>query len=131
MANTLTPSYSVISSLKTAIVNALATELPSDVRASMIAPLLLQINQWASQIPILVDSSGPPLYANIIFAIRKDLFISPLFTHCVLGIPMAELPPAFSEFLAFILKLIEAQKSDKDKSPPKVCFSSYLSKIFV
>lgn len=119
MANTLVPSVVAVATIKTSIANALATDLPSEVRASMIAPLLAQVNQWASQIPVLVETLDHTP-ANLVFSIRKELFLTPPFTQCVLGIPIPELPSAFQEFLNFIHKLIDAQKSDKDKPIQKV-----------
>jgi hypothetical protein len=125
MASNLNPPFQVVSTIKTSIANALATDLPSEVRAGMIAPLLTQVNQWANQVSAMVDQPGTPIHANIVFAIRKDLFVAPQFNQCVLGIPLTELPPPFAEFLNFIHKLIEAQKSDKDKTPPKVLLSLF------
>jgi len=68
----------------------------------------------------MLEGAGSPGTANLVFAIRKDLFIGPQFNQSVLGIPLAELPTPFQEFLNFIHKLIEAQMKDKEKSPIKV-----------
>ena len=131
MASSFNPPFQAVSTIKTSIANALATDLPSEVRAGMIAPLLTQVNQWANQVSAMVDHTGTPIHANIVFAIRKDLFLAPQFNQCVLGIPLSELPPPFSEFLNFIHKLIDAQKSDKDKTPPKVRLSLFSLSLLI
>jgi hypothetical protein len=120
MANSLNPSYNAVCSIKSSITSTLCTELPPEIRAGVIAPQLVQVNQWASQIPLMLESSMSPTPVNIVFAIRKDLFLGPIFNQSTLGIPLADLPTPFHDFLAFISKLNEAQKSGKDKTPPKV-----------
>ena len=120
MANSLNPSYNAVCSIKSSITNTLSTELAPEVRAGMIAPQLAQVNQWSSQIPLLLESTVSLTPINIIFAIRKDLFLAPFFTQSSLGIASADLPTPFHDFLAFITKLNEAQKSSKDKILPKV-----------
>ena len=117
---TLSPAPAVIAATKASIISTLATELPSEIRATAIAPLLSQVNQWATQIPALVESIES---VNLIFAIRKALFNAPYFNQCVLGGDTLLLPPAFQEFLNFVAKLIESQKPDKDKPSNKVCLS--------
>ncbi len=92
-------------------------ELSADQQASVIAPLLSTVNQWSSQLPILLEGTSP---LNLVFSIRKDLFITLSFSQCVLGISLVDLPAPFQEFITFIQKLIEAQKSDKDKASSKV-----------
>jgi hypothetical protein len=134
MASNFNPSFHAVSTIKTSISNALATDLPPEVRAGMIAPLLAQVNQWVNHIPAMVDQNGVPIHANLVFAIRKDLFVAPLFNQCVLGIPLLDLPPPFAEFVNFIHKIIDAQKSDKEKPPVKVRslqFSILLLKAFI
>jgi len=123
MANSLNPSYNAVCSIKSSITTTLSTELAPEVRAEMIAPQLAQVNQWSSQIPLLLESTVSPTPINIIFAIRKDLFLAPFFTQSSLGIAPADLPSPFHDFLAFITKLNEAQKLGKDKIPPKVRYS--------
>jgi len=122
MANNLNPSYNAVCSIKSSITNTLSTELPPEIRAGVIAPQLVQVNQWASQIPLMLESTASPSPINVIFAIRKDLFLAPYFTQSALGILSADLPTPFHDFSAFIQKLNEAQKSTKDKIPPKVRF---------
>ena len=90
------------------------------MRAATIAPQLALVNQWSDQIPLLVDSADSPAGVNLVFAIRKDLYVAPQFTQCILGIPASDLPPAFPAFLAMIFKLIGAQKTE-NKPPVKVC----------
>jgi len=102
----------------------MATDLPAEVRATVIAPLLAQVNQWSTQIPLVLEGPGC-LYVNLIFAIRKDLFHSPQFRLSTLGISISELPPPFIEFLAFTSRLIESQKPDREKPLPKVSLFFY------
>ena len=68
----------------------------------------------------MLKGGGLSSSANLIFAIHKELFIARMYTQCVLGISLNNLPALFSEFLQFNQKLIEAQKSDKDSITTKV-----------
>ena len=120
---TLSPAPAVIAAIKASIISTLATDLPSEIRATAIAPLLAQVNQWASQISVLVESIDS---VNLVFAIRKALFTPPYFNQCTLGGDTLLLPPAFQEFLNFVAKLIETQKPDKDRSSNKVSLSLLL-----
>ena len=100
-----------LTTLKSSIISGLKMDVPSDVKANIIAPILGVVNQWSTQIPVvLADSLSPTSNVNLIFSIRKELFAAPQFTQSVLGIPVAELPAVFQEFLSFISKLIEVQK---------------------
>jgi hypothetical protein len=127
MSSALQPSYAVVATIKTSINSTLATELPAEVRANVIASLLAQVNQWSTQIPAMLEVSTPPLPVNLVFAIRKELFVAPLFVTSTLGVAIPELPVPFQEFLAFIASLIEAQKSDKEKPIVKVRFLYFLA----
>lgn len=112
----LNPSFATVQTLKESILHTLQNHaLPASVRAATIAPQLAIVNQWSDQIPLVLDNSDAPATVNLVFAIRKDLYLGPQFIQCVLGIPSTELPPAFPAFLSMILKLIGAQKTDKDK----------------
>lgn len=91
--------------------------------ANVIAPLLSSVNLWSTQIPALLDGTGSSSSLNLVFAIRKDLFVAPQFVQSIMGIPLADLPAPFQEFISFIHKLIDAQKTDKDKVPQKVRLS--------
>jgi hypothetical protein len=119
MSSALSPSLAFITECKTLIHNIMQSEAPAIDRANAIAFLLSNVNAWSSQIPAMLEGSGPSASANIVFAIRKELFVAPAFIHSILGIALPDLPAAFQDFLSFILKLIEAQKSDKDKPIPK------------
>jgi hypothetical protein len=118
MATVLNPTYQSIVVVKTSIQNALKTGLPGEMLGGAIAPLLSTVNQWATQIPIMLSEVGPNTSVNLIFAIRKELFVAPLFVRNVLGIPLMDLPAPFQEFQSFIHKLIEAQKAEQ--ATPKV-----------
>ena len=116
----LNPSLTTVLTIKESILHTLQNHaLPASTRAAIIAPQLAIVNQWSDQIPLVLEPDVPG-NANAIFAIRKDLYAAPQFTQCVLGVPATELPPAFSAFLSMILKLIGAQKVDKEKPVPKV-----------
>ncbi len=119
MSTALNPPFQTVSTVRSSILGNLKLELPPAILANTIAPLLSTVNLWSSQIPVMLEGSGTSNSANLVFAIRKDLFQYPLYTQCVLG-PIVDLPPPFHEFIAFILKLIEAQKGDKEKPVPKV-----------
>jgi len=87
----------------------------------LIGPQLAMVNEWSDQINLVLDHPEAPSPVNLVFAIRKDLFIVPQYTQCSLtSVPTAELPPAFPAFLEMILKLIGAQKTDKVKPIVKV-----------
>jgi len=126
MSSVLTPSYATMAAIRTTIQNTLKGNLPSEVLVNAIAPLLTTVNLWSNQIPAVLEGSGSTTSASLVFGIRKDLFIAPLFSSSVMGIPLSGLPPPFQEFMAFIQKLIEAQKNERDKSVPRV-FISILS----
>lgn len=141
MSSVLNPSFQTMSAIRQSIQNILKTDIAPEVMPSIVAPLLISVNQWASQIPAVLDGTGSAASVNLVFAIRSDLFVPPRFSTNVFNIPLAELPAPFQEFMAFIYKLIEAQKTDKEKSVPKVrllrdflfCafFLSYLSLLNV
>jgi hypothetical protein len=95
------------------------------MRAALIGPQLAMVNEWSDQTSLVLDHPEAPTPVNLVFAIRKELFIATQYTQCFLCVPASELPPAFPAFLAMILKLIGAQKTDKDKPVVKVrpfCF---------
>jgi hypothetical protein len=119
MSTALIPPYSMIAAIHASIQNTLKAELPSNLVISAIAPFLTSVNQWSTQIPAMLEGSGPSASVNLVFAIRKDLFIAPQFIQSVMGPSMADLPAPFQEFLTFIRKLIDAQKPEK--VIPKVC----------
>jgi len=120
MSSTLQPSVSTISTIRGSIQNTLKTELPPDVVANAIAPYLSSVNQWSGQISAMLEGPGHPSAANLVFAIRKDLFIAPLFSQSVMGTPLIDLPAPFQEFMNFIHKLIEAQKIERERIIAKV-----------
>jgi hypothetical protein len=111
-----------MAAIRTTIQNTLKSDLPSEVLVNAIAPLLTTVNLWSNQIPAVLDGSGSATSAGLVFGIRKDLFIAPLFSSSVMGIPLSGLPPPFQEFMSFIQKLIEAQKNERDKSVPRVLY---------
>jgi len=119
----LNPPLSTVLAIKDSIASTLQNAaLPVGARAAIIAPQLAMVNQWADQIPLVLDNPDAPANVNLVFAIRKDLYVGPQFFQCVLGANGFELPPAFAAFLAMIAKLIGAQKTDRDKPPLKVLF---------
>ena len=120
MSSPLNPSLAMITKFKNMIHSTMQSDAPAEDRANSIASLLTSVNAWATQIPAMLDGPGPSASANIVFAIRKELFAAPTFVHPILDIALGDLPPAFQELLSFILKLIEAQKTDKEKPAAKV-----------
>lgn len=123
MSSNLTPPHSAIVTIRSSIQSTLKNELPAVMLANVIAPLLSSVNLWSTQIPALLDGTGSSSSVNLVFAIRKDLFVAPQFVQSIMGIPLADLPAPFQEFISFIHKLIDAQKTDKDKVPQKVRLS--------
>jgi len=119
----LHPSIQNVQSIKENISSVMQNHaLPASMRASLIGPQLAMVNEWSDQTNLVLEHSEAPAPVNLVFAIRKDLFIAPQYTQCALGVLAAELPPAFPAFLAMILKLIGAQKTDKEKPVVKVRF---------
>jgi hypothetical protein len=109
-----------MSNFKNTIMSTLKNDLPSDILANTVAPILSCVNQWATQIPAMLEGNGPSNSANLIFSIRKELFQPPQFTTSVFGIPLSDLPAPFQEFAAFIRELQDAQKVDRDRPVVKV-----------
>jgi len=95
-------------------------DLPPDLMANAIAPHLTSVVQWASQIPAMLEGSDSPSAANLVFAIRKDLFHAPLFSHSVMGTALVDLPAPFQEFTNFIHRVIDMQRSEREKPFVKV-----------
>ncbi|MDX6296098.1 MAG: hypothetical protein QOH50_5492 [Kribbellaceae bacterium] len=120
MSSTLNPSLSVAQNMKNSISGVLQSDFPGETRALMIAPLLTSFNKWSTQIPFMLEGTGHSASANLVFSVRKELFHAPAFSTCTLGIPLKELPQAFTEFLEFIQKLQDAQRLEKDKVILKV-----------
>ena len=118
--SSLNPSYATIATIRTSIQNTLKADLPPTILATLIAPNLTAVNQWSSQIPAVLEGSGPSSGANLVFAIRKDLFIAPPFLQSVMGIPLPDLPAPFQEFMNFIHELIDIQKVEREKPTPRV-----------
>ena len=124
---TLNPSLAAVLLIKENIINVIQNHaLPVSARAACIGPQLAIVNQWADQIPLVLDNLEAPAPVNIIFAIRKELFTAPQFVHCILNIPAVDLPSSFATFLAMILKLIGAQKTDKERPMTRVRYLIFL-----
>ena len=115
MPLSLEPTPEQVRKYRTDIQGLLQTE--GKLKIAMIALLLAEINNWSTQIPVLLESVA---CINHVFDIRGDLFTAPHFTVNIFNIPFSDLPPAFHNFMNFIQKLIEAQKVAKDKVPVKV-----------
>ena len=127
MSATLNPSVPTVTSIRASIQAMLKAEMPADLLATSVAPLLVNVNKWADQIPAVLEGPGA-VNVNLVFSIRKDLFVVPSFTQSTFGPVLAELPAPFKDFINFTYKLIEAQKpNDKDKPVPKVCPSFSIS----
>lgn len=129
MSSVLNPSYQTILSIRSSIQATLKSELAPEVLAGVVAPFLLTVNQWSTQIPVLLEGTGSAASVNLVFAIRSDLFVAPRFTQNVFGITFGDLPTPFQDFVSFIHKLIEAQKA-----PFKVCgypWSLFATAIFI
>jgi hypothetical protein len=110
----LKPTLATVQALKDVVLA--LVQIPNtspSTRAGLIATQLETVNQWSSQIPLLLEGPDATANANAVFAIRKELFAAPLFKNCVLGLNLSDLPPAFQDFVTFISKLILAQKPDK------------------
>ena len=121
MSTALNPAYATVHTVRAAIQHALKADLPSDMLANAIAPHLTTVNQWVTQIPAVLEGPAALSGVNLVFAIRKDLFVAPQFTQSVMGITLVDLPTPFQEFISFTHKLIDAQKVVPEKLPaPRV-----------
>ena len=120
MSSNLLPLHQSILAIRSSIQSTLKTDLPPDTMATVISPMLAKVNLWSTQIPAMFEGAGTPSPVNLVFAIRKDLFVSPAYAQSTLGIPLPNLPPEFQEFATFIHLLIDAQKVEKEKSSTKV-----------
>jgi len=127
----LDPSVESMALIRTSIQSTLRTSLPASLIANSIAPMLSQVNQWSTQTAALFEGSGPPTGVNIVFGIRKELFIGPPYLKTVFGANVADLPSVFQEFLSFTAKLMDLQKPDKEKSSSKVLFNFPRKIIFL
>jgi hypothetical protein len=128
MVAVLNPSYQTMSSIRSSIQATLKSELPPDVLAGVVAPFLLTVNQWSTQIPVLLEGTGSAASVNLVFAIRSDLFQAPRFTQNIFGLLMGDLPVPFQDFMSFIHKLIDAQKIlAKVRSDLTLCLSRLVS----
>jgi hypothetical protein len=109
-----------MSAFKNTIVTTLKNDLPGEVLANAVAPILSCVNKWANQIPAMLEGTGATNGANLVFAIRKELFVPPQFTNSVFGIALADLPTPFQEFATFIRELQDAQRVDRERPVVKV-----------
>lgn len=123
MATSLTPPISTIVAIKSSIQDAVKTNLPPSMLAYAIAPLLTSVNQWSTQIPIMLAETGTNTSINLVFSIRKDLYNPPGFSQNTLGLTSSELPGPFQDFQSFCHKLMDAQQKS-EKPPPKVSYFS-------
>lgn len=123
----LSPSFSVIAAIRADIVSILKDGGTPEALAINISPSLAIVNQWSSQIPLLlsVDNSGSCI--DLVFAMRKDLFQGPLFSEASFGTPVADLPEPFQSFLNFTREIISAQKSEKSLQKVRFLCFNYLS----
>lgn len=109
----IAPSFAVIAAVRADIIGALKSGNPPDVIAAQIAPSLFYVNQWASQIPLLLAGSGPGSCLDLVFTIRKDLFVPPAYTQLSFGTLVGDQPESFQVFTAFVRDIISAQKAEK------------------
>lgn len=107
----LIPEFATIAATRGNIITILKAGLPLDTSSSIIASSLSLVNQWATQIPLVLSSKAPSNALELVFAIRKDLFVAPSFEETTLDIPVADLPDSFRTFLAFSRELSQAQKN--------------------
>ena len=118
----LDPSADAVSFICNSIQTTLRSGLPNSLAVDSIAPLLTRVNQWSTQLTALFEGNAPHAGVNLVFSIRKDLFVGPPYLKTVFGTSLTELPAPFHEFLSFTSRLIEIQKPDKEKTPLKVFF---------
>ena len=113
MPDILNPTYEAIVLAQDAIQRTVKLSMASEDYPKLISPWLTMVNQWATQIPVMLREVGPNTSINLVFSIRKDLFLDPHYTHPVFHLPPSELPLEFQEFQDFIRKLIRAQKVEQ------------------
>ena len=113
--STLSPTIAEVDFARLSLCNTVETSkhLPPFSQLVFFESTVNMVNRWSNQIPALLDSQNSPGAANAVFAIRNILFNNPP-TQIVCGIPINDLPQVYKDFLAFTLKLVDAQA-------PKVC----------
>lgn len=117
----LSPSFGIAAALRGEIITALKAHTAPETLNAIIAPSLSMINQWATQIPLLLNQSN---CIDLIFALRKDLFTGPSFTQTTFSTSVADSPEAFQVFLGLTRELMTAQRNEKGS---KVRFLLYFS----
>jgi hypothetical protein len=115
MSTALIPSHVDIALAQRSIQGYVSGDFTRTQIVTAVSPLLTIVNQWSTQIPQLLHENNAPESVNLIFSIRKDLFVAPNYMKSILNIPVSELPTPFQEFQAFILSLIKAQKNDRNE----------------
>ena len=109
----LYPSFGIIAAVRADIVTMLKGGGSAEDLAKGLAPLLAIVNQWSTQIPLLLSMDNSGSCTDLVFAIRKDLFQGPLHSQATFGTPVIDLPDPFQHFIHFTRDIISAQKAEK------------------
>src|ERR1700689_2307208 len=120
--STISPSFAVASAIRADIIFVLKSRNSPEDMATSISPSLAIINQWATQVPLLLASPTPGCL-EVLFALRKDLFNGPNYVQPSIGLALEQLPEAFQVFINLTREVISLQKNEK---PPVKVWSSLL-----
>jgi hypothetical protein len=105
----INPSFAVAAAIRADIVTILKARVNPEETAKSISPSLAVINQWATQIPLLL--AGPNSGClDVVFALRKDLFNGPNYIQPSIGLAMEQLPESFHIFINMTREVIALQK---------------------
>ena len=116
----INPSFAVAAAIRADIVTILKARANPEETAKSISPSLAVINQWATQIPLLL--AGPNSGClDVVFALRKDLFNGPNYIQPSIGLAMEQLPESFHIFINMTRDVIALQKPDKPSQKVRFC----------
>jgi hypothetical protein len=111
----LSPSFEVVASLFETIQNEIAKKGDPVELATLVSSLLQPIGLWSNQIPQMLSGTPSSKCANLIFAIRKELF--PTKDTNIFGKALADLPQTVQDFDLFVHKLMDVQEKSKKPLP--------------
>ena len=109
----LSPSFGVMAAIRGDIISALKRNSSPEESAKSISPSLSLVNQWSTQIPLLLSVDNSSSCVDLVFAIRKDLFQGLHHSQTTFGTLVAHLPEPFQLFLNFTRDIIAAQRNEK------------------
>jgi hypothetical protein len=117
----LNPDVATVKGMLVTIKEFLKSPIPPVAIAQSVAPLLNQVNHWATQVDQVIEQSA----ANIVFDYRNILLKGWADTPAV-DLASSSLPPPFAEFKQLVKAVMDAQIPGKKAAHTKtqVCRDS-------